>query len=596
VAEGWGHSNAANTWEDIQWRPLAERAQLTPEQLEECSEVYFLDRSREDSGPPTIAQMVARHELKATSLLIEKAQREDGTSCVVFSAPTSLLLETRARRFPNLAAVTDGPLLEEAVDLRHIGRAPLLVSAGGTNASKADREQIRLLLARDMRTDLRLQIDERGSDLAVLNEEVALQQLLGGTDTAKKLRQSTGARYVWMFTLTEFEGATEYMPSEKRISPDPPAFSEPEPQKPSQYEGGIFSRRKKHEWEMERDMRSWQNDHDQWERRKVDHEQDRQNAPIQWERSITRVDSAHARGVLRLVDLQDVGKVIWETSEDCRGTAREQKFFKSDRTTIRGLSNKPESLDTPVADTTCPQSVLCSAARAAGQEGLMALRERAWLPEAGIMARSVAVGNTDAGDITADPAPKAAAVAEIPARPAAPTPTVADVAPPASTPAAATPLSAPQVAMVDGTTVTLTIGEAEGVRVGDTVIVALKTKEIKHPQTGKILEVRVEQSLALKVVRAGKTADCVPVNDSESEQVAQVKEGMAVEWKRAIAPVSPSPATPPAAPTQPKPPASGHGKPPSSGHGKPPSSAKKSSPGQASTRKTPAKQTPAPRK
>jgi hypothetical protein len=164
---------------------------------------------------------------------------------------------------------------------------------------------------------------------------------------------------------------------------------------------------------------------------------------------------------------------------------------RTEQTTVRGHDNRPTSLDAPAASDRCPPALLFSAAVQAANQPFWALREEALLPD------PAARPTTPSGDEAKGTAPVLPADAK--------------------------------VAEVEGQTVTLNIGANRGVRVGDRYEVILATRETTDPDTGRVLRVRVADSLTLIVTQADSdTADTRPATPQDAAKFAKVTVGMAV--------------------------------------------------------------------
>ena len=156
VLDTWGISRDSHVWDDIVWHDLTESDRMTPEQLEERTQVYFLNRARNDAVPSAAASIITSHVIKPTTIIIEERGLASGQSVVVFSAPSRMILEKKARHFPAIASLAGIPAVDEAVDLRAVKQTTLLMSG---SIPEADREQVRLLLAKDIRQALGIDVE-----------------------------------------------------------------------------------------------------------------------------------------------------------------------------------------------------------------------------------------------------------------------------------------------------------------------------------------------------------------------------------------------------------------------------------------------------
>ena len=573
LVSDWGKETEPNTWNDIEWHSLDERATLAAEDLTERHQAYFFDRSQPNTPPASLEPELKEQTIEPNTLFIKRAATPEKYALVIFSAPNRTLLEARLQRFPNFKNLLPGPTVEAATDLRRVGRAPLLISGVDDNAG---RETLQLKLASAMRQTLNMDVMERGKILQFLQQEVTLQQLQGATDTAKKMRDA-GAQYVWHFAVTRLEGATGYVCADAECTPRrPTAFVEAEPTVPKKPWPGAPTR----EYAIyDAKVTKFNSEYSSWQQKKRDFENDWQNTDVRWERRVSRNETASAEGFLRLLDLQQSGKVIWET--ECRGNAGEVSFVNTDRETVRGFDSQPRFRPLPDSERRCTPSILWSAGEKAGRSGLQKLRETAWLAAPGevLSAQPTTVADND------NAVAQSALVASTPPN---------DVVEPPQ-PA---PPSKPQVAAMIDDVIVITAGENEGVNVGDKVTVALKTVEITNPTTKEVIDHRVTETLILRVVKVGKTADCMVIAPADKELLKTVKAGMEVTIETpapepetttaypigTVTPSQPVEPTPPPTPSAPAP------KTPS------PKTPAPKAPQKAPTPKTPAKPAAVPKK
>jgi hypothetical protein len=504
LLEGWGELRDPTVWNDVERYSLSERNTMTPEQLSERAEVYFLDRSRPDAVMPAPAERILeknKDRLSETSILVAQEETEDHRPIALISAPTHLVLQKKISRYSDMEALKSAPALEEITDLRTIGSTTLLI--GGISVPDEDKEALRSRIAKDLRSDLRLDVQERGPNLRVLEKELTLQKLMGDTASAKDMRRDVGLKYVWLFDLQEYGGVTNYESGYNQITPNPSAFSEPEPERPSEYAGPLFHKKKREPQVMADLLAKWRNSHNRWLQDKQDYEEKMAASYFEFERTSEAVSSARVRGTLRLMDLRGVGKVVWE--KECSLDQSSRTPYRSDRVTVRGVGNRPDSLDTPPSSNTCPSNLLVETAYEAGKKALSDLQESAWLPD----------GTQPASPVAIDPPPVVAS---------GPSPAKPPISPNEGGPKVA--------AVVDGVVI-LAAGRQRGLYVGDRVTIPLVFKEIRDPDNeDRILRIIVQESIRLKVVKVDRlTADCAPLNATEAAKLSKVQPKMAVQWQ-----------------------------------------------------------------
>ena len=519
--EHWGRLNDPKVWFNSEWHALSDYAKLTPEDLRECRQVFFIDRSQPDTTlPPPAAQLLANATLKETTILIQRGKAADGGQIAVFSAPTDLALAKKAQRFARFEALPDGPVIEELTDLRKIGRTTLLVLGVSGQASSEDLEWIRLELARNMRTRLNTVVEERGPIWQQLEREVAFQDLQGATNRAKRLRQQSGVRYVWVLRLLDYGGNTSYAAAEKMTSGPAPTYTSVHPDDPEPPEPvlGLFQGRGK-KAQHEEEMAKWKPVHDQWLARAENHRTYcEQQAPCQFERTVTRSCVGHVKGILSLIDLNHAAVPVWEKELDGRRSMT--SVFASDRITVNGYNNHPASLTSPPTEDKCPSAVVQEAALNAGAGGIAFLQETAWISDK--------------------------AVEEKPKEPDPPTKPGKNETDSPETPVASVhaPFGA-KVADIDKERITLKIDPASGVRVGDKALVALRVKIVNDPDDpAKVLSQTVVETLTLRIVTVkDNMAEAVAMTPQAKAGLDRVKVGMGVKCEH-VPPAAP-PVKPP---------------------------------------------------
>jgi hypothetical protein len=530
AVEGWAHRSGANLWTDRKWIPLAECGKVPEEDLREYHQAFFLDRSqKEEPLPERVSALLGAVPLKPTTTFIKRQQMENGLSLAVFSVPTTTLLESKVRRHAGFESITGGQVVEDARDLRSVTRSTVIV--GGVGPTREEREVIRLEVAKKMR-DLRLPVDERGEVLSQLQEDIALQELLGATGTSKLLREKGRIRYVWHYAITDYRGGVEYRTSETQISRDePPSFerSNPRPREPqpddnvSEVGGGRRDAIARRRPIYEREHREWEDDMRRWQEEKRRYEERvTQTFPSQWARKVTAHTSSSARGILRLIDLEaqdQAAKVIWES--ECSGSDSAVQQYQGDTVTVRGVGNRPNSLPAPPNADRCPPEYLRRAAVGAAQQGLERLTDGAILP-----------------DGTQPPPPP-------PPGPDEGTDDGTEGTPPMPPPMPPRKLEALLVAAVVDGTVIITLPAGTDLKAGDRAKVVL-LKEIKHPMSDEVLRTVEETVIVLRVERVEeKSFEGRPASPAEAAKLEQVKAGMLVKtWRPAPAPPKPAAKTP----------------------------------------------------
>jgi hypothetical protein len=476
LLKDWGALSDTGVWNEVQIHRLAERETMTDEQLEECQEAYFIDRSRGDRLPAAAQALLDPSPLGATTLRVARGTTADGRPQTVISAPTALLLKHRAAQFPHVATIPPSAT-EEVVDLRGIGTTSLLVL--GAEPSADEREQLATLLGNDLRQRLNLTLQEGGATLRALLGVVSVEQILGDAATSRKLRSSGQLNHVWVFTITDYSGDTRYDTSVRKTTPDVAPFTEPEPIRPRQ-------RNKESDGDFRKRLDAWRSDDDDWRRRRDRQTDLYESGPVDWERVATQFESARCRGTLKLVRLIGAPVAVWEKAFE--GTVEARKVVKTDSVRVRGHRLRPQALDIPGSRGDCSPSLLREAVLKGGRSALEAVEAQTLLPGPGVAATDATDGGPDR------------------------------------------PLG--KIAQVDSATgqVTINAGSERGVRTGMLLVVPVKVQTVTDPDTGQILKSRVIETVTLKVTEVDAlSAECVAATPNDAKRLSQLKVGMVVQ-------------------------------------------------------------------
>lgn len=519
-----GAVKTQEVWNAVKFYDLAKRSAVKTEDLADTAEVYMVDRSQTPKAvlPPDAVAALAGNTVKTLTVVSARTLADDGRTVAVFSAPDARLLKGRLNQFPNLDALPDGVLAVDAVDLRRVGPTVLLVNG---DASNDEREALRSLLAREMRRDLGITIDEGDRDFAnQFSSDQAMRDLAKDADLLRLASQETRSPYLWTFTLTEYSGRTQYFPSEKSLTTAPPPFNEPEPQAP------IKTRNISDEaYAILTD--EYRDDRDDWERRKRNYEQHTAMSDFQWRREVRCDETAETRGIFRLISLAEKGKVLWE--KEVEGSSSNSFIYQNDTIAVQGPEGRPSSLESPPALNSCSDKVMRKAALFAGQSGFTALAAEAWLADPNkplppepteVKVAAAPQDNRPQYPPAKNPADTPVATAPVPA-------TVKPALPAKPVPAG------PKVAAIHGKTVYLNIGAKQGVKVGDRFRVALAVLEIKDPDTGAVLERKPIDSLVVRVTGGTATAECVADTPADAAKLGKVKIGQGITKLAPKAPV-----------------------------------------------------------
>lgn len=497
-SEGNGNRDEVMIWNDIDTYDLAEREGLPDEKIGERTEVYFINRATDTVIPEPARRALEGKQIKRNATVV--AYRPGGNRenpIYVVSAPTRSLLEVRLRDGRTVASLTElsGGKSTEYRDLSGVREASLLIVGGGPGVSPEMADALHAEIATRLRNDFGVGIEPRGATLTAMENELALQMTRGATDTRGFLRRRYPTRYAWVFLITQASGSTTYGTDERKITQGMAAFSDPEPSEP---------RRRDYDNDDEFDnrWRRWRSAWREWDTSRRRYEDRYRTAPCEWALSVVRKSRAEVRGFLQLIDQQGTNGPTFLWEKECAFSQTREDVVREQRVTVRGHDNRPDSLTTPAPAPTCVPSVLQATAFRACADGLNSLWGEALLP----------------GEIAPlpEPVPAPAAPAGAPVAPAAPAP-------------APTTWDGGKVADVDGQTVVLNIGKKRGVKVGERYEVLLAYKETTDPDTGKVLRLRVTESLILVVTAVDdESADARPATPQDAAKLKQIKAGTRV--------------------------------------------------------------------
>lgn len=373
VLAEWGRVSTPNVWNEVTWYPLSARSGLTPEQLAECTEVYFVNRSAPDAPLPSLAQnALASLSARPASVLVAQTNTAGENPVVVVSAPSRALLETRIARRRTVDELKQESPVFEAVDLSRTGPTSLLI-VGGSQLSSDLMNGLHADLSGRLR-QIGIPVEPRGPLLTKMEGDLALQMAQGATDTKGYLRRRIPTRYVWAFTLTDIQGATTFRAQEQKVTPDFPRFDDAEPGRPRRG-------RDEDEDQYQRRLRDWRDNWNRWDRKRRDYNDRFRTDSCDWKQWVEYEQTARVTGRLQLIDTKSTNGAafVWETacSADTTQTGRQ---VDTQHVSVRGHDTRPNSLKAPPNTDHCPPSLLFTTMKTAAERGFAQLREEALLP------------------------------------------------------------------------------------------------------------------------------------------------------------------------------------------------------------------------
>ncbi|MEP6755168.1 MAG: hypothetical protein ABJA67_06690 [Chthonomonadales bacterium] len=483
AAIAWAPKADANEWFGVKWYSMAESAKIPAEELKEYNQVYFVNRQSNTALPVEPSKLLVDEPVGSLTCIVKKQKISDTRYVAIYSAPNHTLLVSRMKMFPKVSAIPEAPVLTDAKDLRNIGRTSLVFAGSGPSVS--EKETLALIVARQMRDRLGIDVQERTDTLDNLRREF--------TDNPN------ARRFAWQFTTTKYDGKSVFSNRERLVSEDKLVpfdvvhrNDDPEPRLVINSVGGG----RKDEEDRKRPI--YEREHESWLRRKESYEnRAKETLKATWEREILQTSSATTKGFLRLIDLKETDSersIIWEL--ECAGEITRKPISINNETHIIRAGYKPKPLPLPNNQDVAPAEVQRESTIEAMQRGINYVQANALLPD-GSGAQDAPAGKLE------------------PEKPMPPTkdPKLAPIA----------------VADIGQGVVTITAGTNRDLKVGDSIQVVFLSKKITDPVTGELLSDRVLDSIIMKVtVVDERTADCVPISTDEAVKFGRIKKGMAV--------------------------------------------------------------------
>ncbi len=579
----WGAIGAARVWDEVLWYPIGDRPKLTAEQLDECTEAYFVDSRDREMLPGAAAKLL--EGAATTDTVVGQGKSDSGNPFALFAAFAPGILAKKLERYPVLTGVP-GREVNKVIDLRRP-----VVARTGLRVYEVDSERpfgrARVPVAHDMRQEpYNLDVEEGSDSLAQLGILVAEKDILGSTETRMMIREKSGFRHVWLLRVTARKESTAYTPVMDKVTPYPGEYRAPEPQRPDKG-------RKESDYDYSLRLRQWEREYDVWLRAKQAFERERDYiTPVQWSWRIDVREHAGVDCYLGLYDLLAPDRaVIVLLDAKCAGEADGQaSIYKEGSVSVRGHLARPDTPECPPNTASCADDLVMNAVHNASTAALEWVRENCVLPsdqvvdpppatlavpsaeglpgldvslratltvpgEPKLQARrpvKFTVGQTDLGTAETDAAGVAAITYSIPttAQPGAIAVTVSFSGDAQVQPASATgnltvqslgqttipppPPVPPIVADVTGSTITVALGSQSAPKVGGSGYI-LVDKVIYKPGTKEILEVLKVAIAKIRVVRLSSvTVGCtvvIPPGAKPEDFMAKIKIGMPVKWE-----------------------------------------------------------------
>lgn len=513
VAFGEGAKNAAGPLLEDSLTDKNRAAHLLPHEawvlgksrVDDMDEVLLIDRGSPEAAslPEGIRAKLTASHLGPHDTVGWRETKDTGRSRVLLCGPSPDHLAYVTRRFAEGAlkvgeAVT---VLHTARDLRSVRR----VAVAALKSPDVDGQLARRLASRaatELRTLDTFEVLERAGLNEVLSE-VALQQAgLTKSRNRARVRQMAAADALLIVEVTSGTGRTEYEATYERLTPRMGGAPR-RPAEPSRLKHSVSLPGKENDpvarsitdallsravgTKTDREYKELLNHFNLvtlplWQRQVDSYHEERRTRPVSWKQNLTARRSATVSGSLRLVDLMD-GLVLWEAPFAV--TERLDDATLSPRTvTTYGEDSRPQDTDLPDPQDETTEELLNRASEMALAQGFTALKGTALLP-----------------------APASLAVASAATSPVSPETQPTPVGDGPTLPAP--PATAGRVLDVDGDQVLIGLGQVDGLRVGDRVLVtlpdgrttvALVANRVRPRTCDAIFEKSVSAGLRAKVV------------------------------------------------------------------------------------------------
>lgn len=285
------------------------------------------------------------------------------------------------------------------------------------------------------------------------------------TESAAKLRSDYGVRWVVSIELSDAVGNVDYRPEEICLSNEPAKYAETPPSEPVR--SPLFGHRLTDE-EWAKAQEKYRKDTAEYNKKRDKYEyEDR----VSWRKNVVKKSFGQIRASFKLIDLQDNSRVIW--LGDQTGKIEETSIVRTTTETVNGHMRKPRSFECPRPESNVPAVI-----KSAGDRATAVLMKN-FVGESLLPSEDVSV-----------------------------------------------PVSALEIKTiaVESPLITINAGEAQGIKLGDKVVVEV-FRDIVDPNTKEVIERVPIDKITLVVVRVGKTSDCKATEQKDLDLLAKIKIG-----------------------------------------------------------------------
>lgn len=334
TVQRWGSQQGNERFEEIRRFGLEDTPSIS---RDDVVRAYLVDRSQGLSGLSAEVRTWLE-ELASDPRAMIAAKRLDaqGRSLVLISGPDAQLTANMAGWHPHPGAVPENPLVRQAVDLRSVETAVIVV---GSNEGGDDAPL-------DLALTLRGAIG-RALPFSLVSAVAAGPELQGNVPFKRleSLKLASMPKYVWHVQIERIEASTRFE-SNVRPMQHYGSFSKSEPDKPrkprrSDYDDEL-------EWEKaeqryHRKLKKWEDEMDEWRREKRWHEEER---PVEWEVTLDRFENVTTTATVRLVEMTNEGpRILWTHKGSQPASVTEREEVR--KVTVHGVNNTLSRPSTP---------------------------------------------------------------------------------------------------------------------------------------------------------------------------------------------------------------------------------------------------------
>ena len=302
--------------EFVEWQPLAAQKTFPALRTKGATQVFFISRALAKPELPENVRDLAYGKKEGTdkygplTTLVSKGVLADGSEIVVFSAQQKQTLEGLAVVHPNVESVEENALPKEAIDLREVRDAGLEILSNAVEPAMTAAIRERAIAS--IRKSLNITIAE----------DAALRQ------------------YKLVAQITQYEGQTVFNSSKRRVTPEPPDFTQAEPKRSTFGKG-------------QEGAEAFNEAHREWSNRLENYRAHYQTDQCKWHLQLDRQESVKVSIHLKLIDANKPGEApIWEKQVSDTYLAPPE-LFKEENPEVRGYGTVVQEIPPDPKQETC---------------------------------------------------------------------------------------------------------------------------------------------------------------------------------------------------------------------------------------------------